>query len=661
MDNLNIFKGFEKPLLKQQEPTQPVQQAQPVQPIQSAQPTQQPKEQYDRGAIAIARAIRKQESDHNYDIGLNGNKPGGSGEIGAYQFMPETYRSLAKKYIGDENAPATPKNQDELAYRQIKEWKDKGYTPSQIAAIWNMGEPNFLKNGGYENWAGVNPESGIQYDTPSYVNNVMRNFTEIAEQDKQRNASQINNTSQDQTGTILNEEKNSDSSLLNPILGAAMPLALIKPKDIGGAVVGAVKDIGKRGEDVGGAIMDTLRGKINPISGLLQTGGGIAGAIGDVTNRALEVIPGVKQIEGLIGQGFGKLANTEVGQSILTELKDQAEKHPELAKDMEAGFNIASALPILKGLSVAKNVGMDAVASGLKETAEKSFTKDLTTILEKNAKGGQLLKRNPDLVKTILEERALPDIEDGKFAVKEAYQKLSDRISDIDENELQAALKKANLPNTESRIPLEQYRKEAIALAEDELKDPASIEQYFDRLKKKYGDYPTLEQMNEAKRKVAKNISQAGFNSPTMNTDKIVRSTLQKSVEDGARALGLADVFEINQKMAKLIQAQDALKILNNKKIATSFIGDATKTGATVAGEALGNTTGVPFAGAIAGRGIGGYVEKKMAGGLTRSILERTGKNAVRTTLPELKSGAKGLLTGLGINKLAQSKKKSKK
>jgi len=32
-----------------------------------------------------------------------------------------------------------------------------------------------------------------------------------------------------------------------------------------------------------------------------------------------------------------------------------------------------------------------------------------------------------------------------------------------------------------------------------------------------------------------------------------------------------------------------------------------------------------------------------------------------RTTLPQIKSGAKGLLTGLGINKFAQSKKKSKK
>lgn len=622
MDNLNIFKGFEKPLLKQPQ-AQPVQPIQQVQQTQQTQQIQQPKEQYDRGAIAIARAIRKQESNHNYEIGLNGNKAGGSGEIGAYQFMPETYRSLARKYLGDENAPATPQNQDQLAYKQIKEWKDKGMSPSQIAAAWNAGEGS-IAGDAWKNRVGVN-EYGVRYDTPSYVNNVMKNFAEIAEQDKQRNINTDTNISEEQK-PVTDVKENTDSKLLNTVLGAAMPLALIKPKDIGEALVGSVKDIGKRGEDVGGAIMDTLKGKINPISGILQTGGGIAGAIGDVTNRALEVIPGVKQIEGLIGQGFSKIANTEVGQSVLTELKTQAEKHPELAKDMEAGFNIVSALPILKGLSVAKNVTMDAIATSLKDAAEKSFTKDMTTILEKNMKGGQLLKRNPDIVKTILEERALPDIEDGKFAVKEAYNKLSERISDIDEQELQAALKKANVPETSSRIPLEQYRKEAISLAEDELKDPSSIEQYFDRLTKKYGDYPTLEQMNEAKRKVAKNISQAGFNSPTMNTDKIVRSILQKSVEDGARALGLSDVAEINQKMARLIQAQDALKILNNKKVPTSFIGDATKTGATVAGEAIGNSTGVPFAGALAGRGIGGYVEKKMAGGLTRSILERTGK-----------------------------------
>ena len=73
--------------------------------------------------------------------------------------MPETYRSLAKKYMGDENAPATPKNQDELAYRQIKEWKDKGYTPSQIAAAWNAGEGS-IAGDAWKSRVGVN-EYGV--------------------------------------------------------------------------------------------------------------------------------------------------------------------------------------------------------------------------------------------------------------------------------------------------------------------------------------------------------------------------------------------------------------------------------------------------------------------------------------------------------------------
>lgn len=204
MDNLNIFKGFEKPLLKQPQ----VQPAQPVQPIQQVQPTQQiqqPKEQYDRGAIAIARAIRKQESNHNYEIGLNGNKAGGSGEIGAYQFMPETYRSLAKKYLGDENAPATPQNQDQLAYKQIKEWKDKGMSPSQIAAAWNAGEGS-IAGDAWKNRVGVN-EYGVRYDTPSYVNNVMRNFAEIAEQDKQRSVGQQTGSTEQQIDPYIALER----------------------------------------------------------------------------------------------------------------------------------------------------------------------------------------------------------------------------------------------------------------------------------------------------------------------------------------------------------------------------------------------------------------------------------------------------------------------
>ena len=201
MDNLNIFKGFEKPLLKQPQ----VQPAQPIQQVQPTQQIQQPKEQYDRGAIAIARAIRKQESNHNYEIGLNGNKAGGSGEIGAYQFMPETYRSLAKKYLGDENAPATPQNQDQLAYKQIKEWKDKGMSPSQIAAAWNAGEGS-IAGDAWKNRVGVN-EYGVRYDTPSYVNNVMRNFAEIAEQDKQRSVGQQTGSTEQQIDPYIALER----------------------------------------------------------------------------------------------------------------------------------------------------------------------------------------------------------------------------------------------------------------------------------------------------------------------------------------------------------------------------------------------------------------------------------------------------------------------
>ncbi len=204
MDNLNIFKGFQKPLLKQPQ-EQPIQPTEPTQPVQPTQQIQQPKEQYDRGAIAIARAIRKQESNHNYEIGLNGNKAGGSGEIGAYQFMPETYRSLARKYLGDDNAPATPQNQDQLAYKQIKEWKDKGMSPSQIAAAWNAGEGS-ITGDAWKNRVGVN-EYGVRYDTPSYVNNVMRNFAEIAEQDKQRSVGQQTGSTEQQIDPYIALER----------------------------------------------------------------------------------------------------------------------------------------------------------------------------------------------------------------------------------------------------------------------------------------------------------------------------------------------------------------------------------------------------------------------------------------------------------------------
>jgi len=114
----------------------------------------------DNDVINLAKAIRQTESGGDF------NAKGGSGESGAYQWMPGTWKAHAKQALGNENAEMSPSNQNAVAYTVLKSWKDQGLNPAQIAAKWNSGSEV-----GWENKRGTN-SAGIQYDVPKYVKSV---------------------------------------------------------------------------------------------------------------------------------------------------------------------------------------------------------------------------------------------------------------------------------------------------------------------------------------------------------------------------------------------------------------------------------------------------------------------------------------------------------
>ena len=128
----------------------------------------------DEKALALTKAIRRTETGGHNDPY---NAQGKSGEFGAYQFLPSTYKSWAKTHLGDENAPMTIENQNKVAYSQVKAWKDQGLSPAQIASAWNSGDPNKYKTGGI----GLN-SMGVAYNVPDYVSKVSNNYRELAGQ-----------------------------------------------------------------------------------------------------------------------------------------------------------------------------------------------------------------------------------------------------------------------------------------------------------------------------------------------------------------------------------------------------------------------------------------------------------------------------------------------
>lgn len=112
----------------------------------------------DPQVVNLAKAVRQNESGGNF------NAKGKDGEIGAYQFMPSTWKGWAARHLGDPNAAPTPENQNQVAYKQIKAWKDQGYNVGQILSLWNSGSPDHF-DGAH---AGVS-KGGANYDTPKYA------------------------------------------------------------------------------------------------------------------------------------------------------------------------------------------------------------------------------------------------------------------------------------------------------------------------------------------------------------------------------------------------------------------------------------------------------------------------------------------------------------
>jgi ribosomal protein S20 len=116
-------------------------------------------------ASVIANAIKQVESQGNYQA------KGGSGETGAYQFMPATWKEWAGDYLGNPNAPMTQQNQDKVAQAKISDLLNQGYGAKEIALIWNGGQPKEKK--------GVN-KYGVAYDSGAYANKVLKALNQIA-------------------------------------------------------------------------------------------------------------------------------------------------------------------------------------------------------------------------------------------------------------------------------------------------------------------------------------------------------------------------------------------------------------------------------------------------------------------------------------------------
>lgn len=577
--------------------------------VKPTQPVQNDGE-LDKDAVNLAKAIRQVETG-------NQQKPGATGEMSSrYQFLPTTWKSYAKEILGDENAPINLENENKVAYTKIKSWKDQGYNVGQVASMWNAGEgrPNAYK----ENWRKVDENGNVLYDTPAYAEKVANEYQRLK--------------AETQNQVQYNTQPSISASNVSPM-----------PVEPGEEKLGTM--LRNRIGDASSALSKASKGEINPVSGALQIVGAGAGAFGDLTNEALRLIPGYKGLEKLIGKGVESLINTEAGKGIVNSMVEFAEKNPELAKDMEAGFNIATALPMLKGLKTTANMGIIAISKASKNTATKNIANTLEEVAKKSAQKStqKLLNKNKDVFKNMVKEKAiqnadgtitkldsiLPDIEGGKYITKEAYQTSWDNINKIEDN-----IKKELSKTVDDYLKFADSEDIAIKTL-DKVKssginggDLVKIVNELDPMNKTLWEKftlgeTTLQELNQLRSALGQKIGSKAFDTTEVSFKKEVGKKLYDSMSSYIKK-EVPSTESLFKEASQQFQYQDALNLLEGKNVKTGFLGTVIKTGSTIAGEGLGNVTGIPMVGALTGYQAGNLASKGVAGGLSQYMLKKS-------------------------------------
>ncbi len=580
---------------------------------------------------AIGRAETGSSSPEAY------TQKGASGEFGRYQFMPDTWKQWAPEAGVDVNDTSI-EAQNKVAYNKVKEWKEQGLNPAQIASKWNSGNENAYKEG----HKGVN-KFGVAYDTPTYTAKVSQYYQEA----------------KGATGGYNPKPFSTGAGIFNYSGNAPTTETPAETKDtLGGQLL-------HRTEDIGTAIKDTVAGKQNIVSGVLQTVGAVAGGIGDITGKALELIPGVKWLEEQIGTGVGKLAQTEAGQSVAKSIQEFSKTHPELSKDIGAGFNIITAIPILKGLGTIGTLAKDATAQSLKGVARKAFVTNGPEIIGKTKAAQRLLAKNPDVFGEMVDRGLIGDIKGNNYithdSINQSWKTIKNNNAQV--KKIISDPKFANIGEDGNKIAMDALKNspqsgltpgEMIANAR---KLDSSNKLLWDKFE---AGQANLAEINELRSSLDGKIKKAFIQGASLDTPEIALSKeLGADLSNSMRAFVQNVAPETQPYFKEMItqfDIQKALELMNNKPIKPGTIagvtGDLIGTGVGGAiGATIGGTPGAVIGG-LAGQRTGGTIARKLAGqNITQGILKRTGKEAVKTSKKTAIKRVGGLIGGVSAQK----------
>lgn len=292
-------------------------------------------QELDQDVVNLAKALRKVESGENFTA------RGKSGEFGAYQYTPATWATHAREAgVTTPLEQASRADQNKVFYTWAKKKKDEGRNIGEIASMHNAGEgrPNAYIEGNQ----GVN-KYGVEYDTGAYARKVAEEYQAL------KRSGPIPY----QTTSALPEQQP----------------GVIVPAPEQGVVSRLGEDLSGRARTAAEALTQAATGEINPLRGLLRVGGAAAGGVGDILGAGLSAITPdfiEKPLGAAVGDAVGAGLETPVGRGLMSAYQGL---DPELRKDLEAGANIASLVPIGKGVGLAAKAGKEAIPTATRAVA----------------------------------------------------------------------------------------------------------------------------------------------------------------------------------------------------------------------------------------------------------------------------------------------------
>ncbi len=337
-------------------------------------------DQLDPQVVNLAKAIRQTESGGDFNI------KGKSGEHGAYQFMPDTWDEYSRE--AGINVPlekATPQQQNEVAYKKIKQWKDKGLNVGQIASSWNAGpgRPNAYIEGN----AGINSK-GVKYDTAAYAKEVADYYQNLKKQ----------SLSQSSTGgpkPQVNNQKPLTFQDIQKTEAVPQPQQDLLSKTAG--VVGMIPGV----KDLGEGLSSSVAYAGEKIKGLFGGKDNSKFVPKTTEEEKDKIIKGGAKVSGLVGG----LASLGAGSGLLAASKAKVLQSPSVVNALSKFRMPMAEFQGLSKLEKLNALGESLKTAGVGDAAEIAkaikYLQPNASFVSKLLKGGWSIAKQAALVKIL--------------------------------------------------------------------------------------------------------------------------------------------------------------------------------------------------------------------------------------------------------------------